>query len=149
MTGAFLAEWADVADNKLQVSGGVLSSFTTGADRSVNLIVVILTHADEGVQPAGGRHAKSVDGQQLSIVQLEITQPSGEIATVGFELPGDLNDSEVGCAFFPLELELPFDGRHELVLTCNQVRIPLPLTVISAAPAVAERSGISDWTQRQ
>jgi hypothetical protein len=117
MTGAFLAEWADVADNKLQVSGGVLSSFTAGADRSVNLVVVILTHADEAAPSTGGRHAKSPDGQQLSVVQLEITQPSGEIATVGFELPGDLNESEVGCAFFPLELELPFDGRHELALS--------------------------------
>lgn len=135
MTGAFLAEWADVVDNKLQVSGGVLSTFTTGADRAVNIVVVLLTHADEATPSASGRHAKSADGEQLSIVQLEITQPTGQTSTHGLELPGDLNDSEVGCAFFPLELQLPFDGRHEIVLTCNEVRISLPLTITAATPA--------------
>ncbi len=135
MTGAFLAEWADVVDNKLQVSGGVLSGFATGADRSVNIVVVLLTHADEASLSASGRHAKFTDGEQLSIVQLEIIQPTGQTSTHGLELPGDLNESEVGCAFFPLELQLPFDGRHEIVLTSNEVRISLPLTVTTAAPA--------------
>jgi hypothetical protein len=135
MTGAFLAEWADVMDNKLQVSGGVLSSFAAGADRSVNVVVVILTHADEPTVPTGGRHAKSTVGEELSIVQLDVNLPTGEVATNGLELPADLNDSEVGCAFFPLELMLAFDGRHEIVLTCNQVRIALPLTITTAVPA--------------
>jgi hypothetical protein len=135
MTGAFLAEWADVVDNKLQVSGGVLSAYGAGADRSVNVVVVILTHADEATPSTGGRHAKSSDGEQLSIVQLDINLPTGEVATNGLELPADLNDSEVGCAFFPLELTLVNDGRHEIVLTWNQVRIAMPLTVTSAIPA--------------
>src|SRR3954452_22722431 len=95
MTGAFLAEWADVVDNKLQVSGGVLSAFTTSADRAVNIVVVLLTHADEAALSASGRHAKFSDGEQLSIVQLEIIQPLGQTSTHGLELPGDLNDSEV------------------------------------------------------
>jgi hypothetical protein len=140
MTGAFLAEWADVVDNKLQVSGGVLSSFTAGADRSVNIVIVLLTHGDEAVPSTSGRHAKSTEGQQLSIVQLEITQPTGQVSSNGLELPAELDESEVGCAFFPLELLLPFDGRHEIVLTCHEVRISLPLTIITAAPTAGYRS---------
>src|ERR1700712_3673711 len=129
MTGAFLAEWADVVDNKLQVSGGVLSALTTGADRAVNIVVVLLTHADEVTPSTSGRHSRTAEREQVSAVQLDITQPTGQTSTHGLELPGDLNDSEVGCAFFPLELLLPSDGRHEIVLTYNEVRISLPLTV--------------------
>lgn len=129
MTGAFLADWAEVVDNKLEVRGGVLSAVTLGADRSVQFVVVVLTHAEDVAASPAGRHAKSHDAEQHSIVEVEITQPGGSIGQVGLELPEDLNDSEVGCAFFPLELHLPVDGRHEITLTYQRVRIPLPLTV--------------------
>jgi hypothetical protein len=143
MMGAFLAEWADVVDNKLQVSGAVLSTFATGVDRSVNIAVVLLTQADDAMPSTSGRHAKSADGQQLSILEVEITQPTGQVTSNGLELPRELNDSEVGCVFFPLELVLPFDGRHEIVFTCNEVRISLPLTITTAAPPAGYRSLIN------
>ena len=46
LTGAFLAEAATTLDNKLNVSGGVLSRFVVGPDRWVRLVLVVLTRGD-------------------------------------------------------------------------------------------------------
>ena len=48
VTGAFLAEAASVVDNKLNVSGGVLSRVAVGPDRSAQLVLVVLTEAQTG-----------------------------------------------------------------------------------------------------
>jgi hypothetical protein len=47
LSGAFLAEAAATVDNKLNVSGGVLSKFTVGPDRCAQLVLVVLTRADD------------------------------------------------------------------------------------------------------
>jgi len=44
--GAFLAEAASAVDNKLTVSGGVLSRFAVEADRSAQFLLVVLTQAE-------------------------------------------------------------------------------------------------------
>ena len=46
ITGAFLAEAASVVDNKLSVSGGVLSSFGVEADRQARFVLVVLTQSE-------------------------------------------------------------------------------------------------------
>ncbi len=46
ITGAFLAEAASVVDNKLNVTGGVLSRYAVGPDREANFVLVVLTQAE-------------------------------------------------------------------------------------------------------
>ncbi len=116
VTGAFLAEAASVVDNKLNVTGGVLSAFVVGPDRSARFLLVVLTQAE----------ANDPDHR----VNVEIWPPTGdEPLRVAYEMPAAATVGEIGFAFFPIEVTLPVDGRWVIVVAGGPGVISLPLVV--------------------
>lgn len=82
LTGAFLADAAAAVDNKLNVSGGVLSRFAVGPDRLTRFVLVVLTQSNPGRT-----------GRQLTV---EARPPADAEATrLQFEVP------EAAVAEFP------------------------------------------------
>lgn len=122
LTGAFLAEAAATVDNKLNVSGGVLSKFTVGPDRYARFVLVVLTRADS-------------DDSDRS-VEVEFKPPTLDDAQhQRFEVPEASIGEFPGFAFFHIEVVLPFDGRWAIEVTAGGETISLPLIVNSWAPA--------------
>lgn len=118
VTGAFLAEAAEVVDNKLDVRGGVLSRFVVGPDRFATFLLVVLTQSD----------ADDGDGR----VDVEIWPPTGnKPLQVAFELPPAATVGEIGFAFFPVSVAMPVDGRWVIVVAGGPGVISLPLVVSS------------------
>jgi hypothetical protein len=118
ITGAFLAESASVVDNKLSVSGGVLSGFKVGPDRQVKFVLVLLTQAE-------------TDSPERR-VEVEIMPPTeDEPLKIEYELPDAAASGEIGFAFFNVEVRLPTDGRWVFVVTCGAGVTSLPLQVSS------------------
>jgi hypothetical protein len=116
ITGAFLAESASVVNNKLDVSGGVLSRFMVGPDRSAQFVLVVLTQAETG----------NPDRQ----IEVEILAPSGdEPRRLTFDLPAAAASGEIGFAFYRIEVSLPINGRWVIVVTGGAGVISLPLLV--------------------
>ncbi|WP_082978391.1 hypothetical protein [Mycobacterium sp. 1081908.1] len=116
VTGAFLAEAAAVVDNKLNVTGGVLSRFIVGPDRFARFLLVVLTQSD--AEEEGDR------------VDVEIWPPTGdEPLRVAFQMPAAATVGEIGFAFFPVEVALPVDGRWVIVVAGGPGVISLPLVV--------------------
>jgi hypothetical protein len=118
ITGAFLAESASVVDNKLNVSGGVLSRFMVDVDRLAKLLLVVLTQAETG----------NPDRR----VHVEIMPPTGdESQSLEFELPAAAAGGEIGFAYFRIEVVLPVDGRWVIVVRGGAGVVSLPLMVNS------------------
>ncbi len=116
ITGAFLAEAASVVDNKLNVTGGVLSGYLVGADRSAKFVLVVLTQAETD--------------SPVRRVDVEIRPPTGgEPLTMEYGLPEAAAGGEIGFAFFDIEVRLPVDGRWVIVVTGGPGAISLPLQV--------------------
>jgi hypothetical protein len=116
IVGAFLAETASAVNNKLTVSGGVLSRFAVDDDRSAQFLLVVLTQA-ETLSPV--RH-----------VEVEIRPPTDDQSLVlKYELPEAAVAAEVGFAIFPIDVSLPVDGRWVIVVTGGAGVISLPLMV--------------------
>ena len=116
IVGAFLAESASAVNNKLSVSGGVLSGFTVEDDRLAQFLLVVLTQA-ETLSPV--RH-----------VEVEIRPPTDDQSlTVEYELPEAAVAAEVGFAIFPIDVTLPVDGRWVILVTGGAGVISLPLMV--------------------
>ncbi|SPM31282.1 hypothetical protein BN971_01618, partial [Mycobacterium terramassiliense] len=116
ITGAFLAEAASVVDNKLTVSGGVLSGFRVGDDRLARFVLVVLTQAETD-SPVG-------------LVEVEIRPPTDdEPLNVEYELPEGAAGGEIGFAFFDIEVRLPSNGRWVFVVTGGAGAFSLPLQV--------------------
>lgn len=116
ITGAFLAESASVVDNKLNVSGGVLSGYMVGPDRLAQFVLVVLTQAE----------TDSPD-RRLGV---EIRPPTDdEPMTMEYELPESAAGGEIGFAFFDVEVSLPVDGRWVIVVTGGPGVFSLPLHV--------------------
>ena len=116
LTGAFLAEAASVVDNKLNVSGGVLSRYVVGPDRSASFLLVLLTQAEAGNPDRG--------------VAVEIWPPTGDKPLeLAYEVPPASAVSEIGFAFFDLEVSMPSDGRWVLLVSGGSGAISLPLEV--------------------
>jgi hypothetical protein len=116
ITGAFLAEAAAVVSNKLNVSGGVLSGYVVGPDRSARLVLVVLTQVE-------------TDGP-VRRVDVEIRPPGdGEPIQISYDLPEAAASGEIGFAFFNVEVSLPSDGRWVFVVTCGPGAVSLPLQV--------------------
>lgn len=116
ITGAFLAESASVVDNKLQVTGGVLSRFMVDVDRVAELLLVVLTQAE-------------TDNPDRR-VEVEIRPPTDdEPQFLEFELPEAAAGGEIGFAFFGIEAIFPFDGRWVIVVTGGAGVVSLPLMV--------------------
>jgi len=118
ITGAFLAESAAVVDNKLSVSGGVLSGFMVRPDRQVKFMLVLLTQSETD--------------SPVREVDVEIRPPTdAEPLNIKYELPEAAAGGEVGFAFFNVEVRLPTDGRWVFVVTCGAGVTSLPLHVTS------------------
>jgi hypothetical protein len=116
ITGAFLAEAASVVDNKLAVSGGVLSGFRVGSDRLAEFVLVVLTQAETD--------------SPVREVEVEIRPPTDdEPLNITFELPEAAASGEIGFAFFNIEVILPTNGRWVLVVSGGPGLISLPLEV--------------------
>ncbi len=116
ITGAFLAEAASVVDNKLNVVGGALSGFVVGPDRLAQFVLVVLTQAETD--------------SPVRRVDVEIRPPTDdEPLTLECELPEAAAGSEIGFAFFDIEVRLPVDGRWVTVVTGGAGAISLPLRV--------------------
>ena len=83
ITGAFLAESASVVDNKLNVSGGVLSGFRLGPDRQAKFVLVVLTQVETD--------------SALRRVEVEIMPPTDDDSLViEYELPEAAAGGEIG-----------------------------------------------------
>ena len=118
ITGAFLAESASVVNNKLSVSGGVLSGFKVGPDRQVKFVLVLLTQAETD--------------SPVRRVDIEIMPPTdAEPLNIDYELPEVAAAGEIGFAFFNIEVRLPTDGRWVFVVSCGAGVTSLPLQVSS------------------
>ncbi|OBK49288.1 hypothetical protein [Mycobacterium kubicae] len=116
IVGAFLAESAAAVDNKLTVSGGVLSRYAVGPDRFARFLLVVLTQTETGTSDRR--------------VNVEIHSPTGdEVEQLEFELPEAAVTAEVGFAIYGIEANLPVDGRWVLVVTGGAGVISLPLVV--------------------
>ncbi|SON60004.1 hypothetical protein MSIMFI_01495 [Mycobacterium simulans] len=121
LTGAFLADAAAAVDNKLNVSGGVLSRFALGPDRLARFVLVVLTQAEPG----------SSDRQ----VEIEMRPPTDDDPIrLQFEVPESAVAEFPGFAFFELQLRLPVNGRWVLVVTGGTGAISLPV-LVSEMPA--------------
>jgi hypothetical protein len=116
ITGAFLAEAASVVDNKLCVSGGVLSGFRVGPERIAQFVLVVLTQAETDCP--------------VRLVDVEIRPPTDdEPLNIEFELPDAAAGGEIGFAFFEIEVRLPSNGRWVLLVTGGAGTFSLPLEV--------------------
>jgi hypothetical protein len=116
ITGAFLAESASVVDNKLSVSGGVLSGFMVGPDRQARFALVVLTQAETD--------------SPVRRVEVEIMPPTDdESLVIEYELPDAAAGGEIGFAFFNIEVRLPVNGRWVFVVTGGAGTFSLPLEV--------------------
>ena len=121
LNGAFLAEAAAAVDNKLSVSGGVLSRFAVGPDRLTRFVLVVLTQAEPG----------SSDRQ----VEVEIRPPTDDAPIrQQFEVPEASVAELPGFAFFEIQQRLPFDGRWVLVVSADTGTISLPILVSEMSP---------------
>ncbi len=119
ITGVFLAESASVVDNKLNVSGGVLSRFMVGPDREARFVLVVLTQAETD--------------SPVRRVEVEIMPPTDEMddesLVIGYELPDAAVGGEIGFAFFDVDVRLPVNGRWVFVVTGGAGTYSLPLLV--------------------
>jgi hypothetical protein len=121
VTGAFLAEAASVVDNKLNVSGGVLSRVAVGPDRSAQLVLVVLTEAQTG----------NSDNR----VRVEIRPPTDDQPVrMEFEVPEASIAEFPGFAFFDIAMALPVDGLWMLEVSGGMGTISLPLLVSAWTP---------------
>lgn len=116
ITGAFLAERASVADNKLNVSGGVFTGYRVGPDRKARFVVVVLTRAE--AESSARR------------VEVELKSPSGGgPLKMECELPEATIVGKVGFAFFNVNVGLPYNGEWVFVVTDGLSTFSLPLEV--------------------
>lgn len=116
ITGAFLAEAASVVDNKLSVSGGVLSGFRVGNDRVARFVLVVLTQAETD--------------SPVRQIEVEVRPPADdEPFTIEYELPEAAAGGEIGFAFFDIEVQLATNGRWVFVVTGGTGATSLPLMV--------------------
>ncbi len=124
ITGAFVAEAAAAVDNKLNVSGGVVSRFAVGPDRFARFVLVVLTESE-------------TDDSDRRI-DVEIRPPNDdEPIRLDFELPAVSVAELPGFAFFDIQIKLPVDGRWVLVVTGGTGAVSLPLLVSEMTPPQA------------
>lgn len=117
VTGAFLAEAAAVVDNKLNVTGGVLSRYMVGPDRAAEFVLVVLIQTETDVPDRR--------------IDVEIRPPTGDAPLhTSYEVPEAAVTAEIGFAFFPVAARLPFDGRWVIVVTGGPGTVSLPLVVV-------------------
>jgi hypothetical protein len=121
ISGAFLAEKVEAANNKLNVRGGVISKYKVGRDRVAQFDIVVLTQRDDS------------GADRLLVV--EVSPPNGaEPLHMHRELPVNLTDADVGFACFQFRLTLNLNGRWIITMTGAAGSVSLPLTVSGPSP---------------
>ena len=116
VTWAFLAESAASVNNKLNVSGGVLSGYAVGPERLARFVLVLMTEAD------------SDDPDRR--VSVEFRPPTfDEPVRQQFEIPEAAIGKLPGFAFFNVEVELPVDGRWLILVSGSSGTISIPLVI--------------------
>jgi hypothetical protein len=122
VTGAFLAEAAAAVDNKLHIWGGVISHCGLGPERTVRLVLVALTQAE----------ADNTD----RTIDVDIRPPNGEDSVhISLEVPEATANNDIGFSYWPLPLQLPFDGRWVFALTAaggSEVSFPLIVSTLQS-----------------
>lgn len=117
ITGALLAESASVVDNKLNITGGVISACHVGPERAAQATLVVL------IQPEPTDRDPKIN--------LEITGPSGTSESAQLDVPPTSLGGEVGFVYFPMQMPLPQDGRYVLAVSSDNGAVALPLNVSS------------------
>jgi hypothetical protein len=121
ISGAFLAEKVEAANNKLNVRGGVISKYKVGRDRVAQFDIVVLTQRDDS------------GADRLLVV--EVSPPNGaEPLHMHRELPVNLTDADVGFACFQFRLTLNLNGRWIITMAGAAGSVSLPLTVSGPSP---------------
>ena len=116
VTWAFLAESAATVDNKLNVSGGVLSRYAVGPQRVARFVLVVMTEAD----------TENPERQ----VDVEFRPPTfDEPVRKQFEVPEVALGKFPGFAFFDIDVNLPVDGRWLILVSGGAGTISIPLVV--------------------
>ena len=107
-----------MVDNKLSVSGGVLSGFKVGPDRQVRFMLVLLTQAETD--------------SPVRLVEVEIMPPTDdEPLNIEYELPRPRPAAKSDSPSSTIEVRLPTNGRWVFVVTCGAGVTSLPLQVTS------------------
>jgi hypothetical protein len=123
LTGAFLARYAEVADESLFVAGGVLSrAAVRPPDRSISVYLVALMLA--GPEDTGDQFLTKVIFSDWALNDAVLTEQD-----VSFDAPGGGNrfwvwPLRVNCASGP--------GRYVFKVTMNGTSISVPLAVHDA-----------------
>src|SRR3954468_9991245 len=115
VTGAFLATAARVSEGQLDVWGGVLDSYGVADDRTVSVVLVVLSQTEPGDTGAQ--------------VNLEVIPPSGDTGTFQFEVPEGTLSGENGFAFWPIHMAAPVDGKYVFLVTGGGGSVSLPMYV--------------------
>ena len=117
VTGALLAQSADVVDNKLDIKGGVVDSFHAGADRRAWVTLVVL------IKPELLDLGPTID--------VTITAPQGDTKDLNLEVPRSSLGGEVGFVLYPLVVPVPVNGRYVLTVSAlggGSVTLPLKVS---------------------
>jgi hypothetical protein len=119
VTGAFIAQHAEIVDGKLNVTGGVLSKWKVDAERIARFHVVVLTQAE-------------TDNTDRRIV-VEVFPPdvvSGEpLRVADQDLPDETARHEIGFAVYQIGMTMRFNGRWRILITASGGAASLPLNV--------------------
>lgn len=119
VTGAFIAEHAEAVDNKLNVTGGIISRWKVGDDRIARLVIVVMTQAE----PGSTDNNLTIDVYPPDVVSAE------PLRIHNVELPQVTVNNEIGFAIFGLGISLPFNGRWRIVIEASGGSAALPLNV--------------------
>jgi len=155
VTGAFLAEAAEVVDNKLNVQGGVLASCPVGPDRIANVTLVVLTQAEAGTTRAalfGGSSVTTPPGGKPPKLNIELLKPSGHYQALQIDIPEAALGGDNGFAYFPMVIPAETDGRYMLIVSSGGPSVCLSLRVQGQlsppGPPTGKKNG-ANVTQRQ
>lgn len=118
ITGAFFAERATAVDDKLNVRGGVISGVRVGADRLLDVSLVVLLQAAQ------------LDDVGAPVVEFELRPPNDEDPLrLPLRVRNEALSSDGGFQIYGIRVSVPFDGRWVCLVSAGGARVLLPLTI--------------------
>lgn len=122
ITGAFLAEHAEIVDRKLNITGGVWDTVTAPATGDgVPMFLVALVQAGPD------------DQKRAATAQVTILQPDGSILAKSPETAVTIGDgNENGALVLPLSLAPAGLGRHVFLIEVDGSAASVPVLVVAA-----------------
>lgn len=118
VTGAFFAQMAEIVDQKLNVTGGVLDWLETDLNSPFPLNLIILLQS--------GLEDSSRDTHDVT---LEVFGPSGPAGTIAGPMQWDRREGENRFWLTPFNFVFTEYGRHVFVFSIDNSTVSLPLTV--------------------